>query len=155
MQKAPPSSVSALSRAGTSRLSWIAFGAAAIAALAMSLAILLKVERDAQLEEAGRTAEKLALALDRHVEATFDLVDGTLRAAQRQLERLAASGPMTDDAVKAILQDNADGRAAIHSMSVRNANGVLTDITLLAQSPRVDTSQSDYFLVHRDSTLLG
>ncbi len=155
MQKVPPSSVSALSRAGTSRLSWIAFGAAAIAALAMSLAILLKVERDAQLEEAGRTAEKLALALDRHVEATFDLVDGTLRAAQRQLERLAASGAMTDDGVKAILKDNADGRAAIHSMSVRNASGVLTDITLLAQSPRVDTSQSDYFLVHRDNTLPG
>jgi len=155
MQKAPPSSVSTLSRAGTSRLSWIAFGAAAIAALAMSLAVLLKVERDAQLDEVGRTADKLALALDRHVEATFDLVDGTLRSAQRQLERLATSGPMTDDAVKAILQDNADGRAAIHSMSVRNANGVLTDITLLAQSPRVDTSQSDYFLAHRDSSLVG
>ncbi|MBV8538467.1 MAG: hypothetical protein JO128_22910, partial [Alphaproteobacteria bacterium] len=155
MQQAPPSSPPAPSRAGTSGLSWIAFGAAAIAALAISLAVSLWIERDAQLEEAGRTADKLALALDRHAEATFDLVDGTLRSAQRQLEQLAASGPMTDDAIRAILQGSAAGQAAIHSMSVRDLNGMLMDITLLAQAPRVDSSHSDYFVAHRDVERVG
>ncbi|HTP81736.1 MAG TPA: ATP-binding protein [Alphaproteobacteria bacterium] len=155
MLKLPPSWTSALSRAGTSRLSWIAFGAAAIAALAISLAASLWIERDAQLDEAGRTADKLALALDRHAEATFDLVDGALRAAERRLERLASSGQMTDDAVKSILQSSIDGQGAIHSMSIRDPNGMLTDITLLAQPPHVDTSHSDYFRVHRNSRLAG
>ena len=86
MQNSPSSSASALlSRAGTSRLSWIAFGAAAIAALAISLATLLWFERDAQLENAGKAAEKLALALDRHTEATFDLVDSALRSAAGEM----------------------------------------------------------------------
>ena len=156
MHKSRPSWVSALlSRAGTSRLSWIAFGAAAIAALAICLAVLLWIERDAQLGEAARTAEKLALALDRHAEATFDLVDGTLRSTEGQLERLARRGQMTDDAVAAILLRNADGQSAIHSMSVRDANGMLTDLTLLARAPRVDSSRSDYFLAHRNSSLVG
>jgi signal transduction histidine kinase len=144
-----------LSRTGTSRLSWIAFGAAAIAALAISLIVLLRIERDVQLDDAGRTAEKLTLALDRHAEATFDLVDGALRSAGGQLERLGRTGQMADDAVRSILQSSADGQGAIHSMSIRDARGVLTDITLLAQSPRLDTSHSDYFLAHRDSRLMG
>jgi PAS domain S-box-containing protein len=155
MQKAPSSSVSALSRAGTSRLSWIAFGAAAIAALAMSLGILLLIERNAQIEDAGRTAEKLALALDRHAEATFDLVEASLRDAQQQYQRLAATGPVTDDAIRFILQSNAAGQPAIHSMSIRDADGVMTDITLLSESPRVDSSHSDYFLAHRGVERVG
>ena len=156
MQNSPSSSVSALlSRAGASRLSWIAFGAAAIAALAISLAIPLWFEHDAQIENAGRAAEKLALALDRHTEATFDLVDSALRSAAGEMERSARRGHTTDDAISAILQRSADGQSAIHSMSIRDADGILTHFTLLARPPRVDTSHSDYFLAHRDSRLVG
>src|SRR5215469_7885380 len=135
----PPSVSALLSRAGTSRLSWIAFGAAAIAALGVSLGVLLWFEHDAQLDDAANTAQKLARALDRHTEATFALVDSALRSATGEMERAARGGQLTDDVIDTILRRSVDGESAIHSMSIHNANGMLTHITLLPKSPRVDT----------------
>jgi signal transduction histidine kinase len=154
MSELQPLSASALtSRVGQSRWSWIAFGAAAIAALAISLGASLWLEHRAELTTTRRMADKAALALERHTQATFDILDGVLRATADQLARAARRGDTTglDD----ILRRNAEGHAAVRSISLRDANGRLMHFTGISVPPRRDASPYDYFRAQRDGTARG
>ena len=133
----------------------MAFGAAAITALAISLGASLWLEHQAQLKTTERMADKANLALERHTQATFDLVDNVLGSTAGQLERAARRGPVTAAAVEEILHRNASGQAAIHGMTVRDAGGRLVAAGLQARLLRTDVSQTDYFTAQRDGPAAG
>ncbi|HEX9461787.1 MAG TPA: ATP-binding protein [Alphaproteobacteria bacterium] len=140
---------------GRTRLSWIAFGAAAVAALAFTLAANLWLERERIVEATQTSATKLALALDAHTRSVFETVDNVLRSTQRELEVGAVRGDIDTATARAILERNAEDQRVIHSLSLRDRDGRMTLITLLSRSPMNDTSRSDYFRVHRDDPAKG
>ena len=137
------------------RRNWIAFGTAAIAALAIGLGSSLWFERERIIAETESSAAKLALALDAHSRAAFESVDGVLRITQSHMERVSARGDGDPVTIRNILEANAAGQRIIHSLSLRDRDGRLTMLTVLPDAPMVDTSASDYFRVHRDGTATG
>ena len=140
---------------GRTRFSWIAFGAAAIAALALTLGANLWIEHDRIVDEIETSVSKLALALDAHSRAVFETVDSVLRASQRELEASMTSGELDQATARTILDRNADRQRVIHSLSLRDRDGRVTLLTLLPESPMNDTSASDYFVMQRDNPDAG
>jgi PAS domain S-box-containing protein len=147
--------VSTATSTGRTRLSWLAFGAVAIAALALTLGANLWLEHERIVGEAQTSAQKLALALDAHSRSVFETVDSVLRSTQREMEEASAAGDLDPATARAILDRNAERRRVIHSLSLRDREGRVTLLTLLPESPMTDTSQSNYFKVQRDEPSTG
>lgn len=135
------------------RASLIAFGAAAVAALALCFGAYLWIEYATQVAGAQRSTEKLTLALEEHTQAIFDNVDNTLRSTAGQITTAVSRGENQTDVAPTILYRNVAGQRPIHSLSLRDTSGHVTFLTASASAPMNDTSGNDYFRVHRDEEI--
>src|SRR5258708_1788858 len=89
---------------GSSRFSLIGFGAAAIAALALSLGAYLAIGYQREVTAAQQSAEKLVQALDVHTKAVMTAVDGVLQSSIRELGHAVAFGHSDPEAIHKVLK---------------------------------------------------
>jgi PAS domain S-box-containing protein len=154
-KSATPIIAAPVSRLGQSRRGLIAIGIVATAMLALGLGTHLWMDYRVRVVSAQTSAEKLTISLEEHTRAVFETVDAVLSSTAGQLMRAAQRGETDDAAIRAILLRNAVGHRPIHSMSLRDRDGLITQLTLLDQAPRTDNSKSDYFQVQAESSTVG
>jgi two-component system, sensor histidine kinase and response regulator len=144
---------------GSQRLGLIAFGAAAIAALALSFAAYLWVEYRAQVASASALNEQLVFALDEHVHALFEIVDNALLDAADQLKanQLKEVRPAESQAAStsAILAGIVERNKRARALAVLDETGRLTSFSLESGPGTRDLSDREYFTAQRDNPNLG
>src|SRR5256885_10708124 len=135
---------------GSNRFSLIGFGAAAIAALALSLGAYLAIGYQREVAAAQQSAEKLARALEVHSRTVMTAVDGVLQSSVRELSHAAAFGHSEPTALHNVLKASVDEQRTVGSLWLLDAKGRVVATSISPTFPNLDYSARLGFQLHRD-----
>src|SRR4051812_17868833 len=131
------------------RFSVIGFGAAAIAALALSLGAYLAIGYQTEIATAQQTTEKLARALEVHTRAVVTAVDGVLQSSMRELAHAEEVGHRARGSIHEVKKPAVASRATIGSLWLLDADGRVTATSISPSPPPLQFDSRAGFEAHR------